>query len=635
MSIEALLPDLFRISDTCHVYVLRSDRSAIAVDFGSGEVLHRLADIGVDRLTDVLVTHHHRDQVQGLRAALDAGIRVWVPPVEQDRFRFADEFWQARQLDNYYNVRDDRDGPLWSLGVTGILPEYRPALFGDRVVSTLPTPGHTVGSVTLLTALNGKRVAFTGDLIMAPGKVWSLASTQWSYNGIQGVGATWLSAKELAEQRPELLLPSHGDPITEPGPALSLLAHRLMALVDDRGSEYLDLQDQWERPFESLTPHLLANRTSVSRSYVLLSDSGKALVIDYGYDSTPGTTDRGDRGIRLSGMPDVGDRTSRRPLLSSIRRLKQDFGVDRVDVAIPTHYHDDHVAGFGLLHAVEGTQIWVAETFADILQDPSRHDLPCLWYDPLPVDRSLPMARPFRWEEYEMEVHDLPGHTLYACAISFEADGLRVVASGDQQGTFPNAPEFLNYTYRNRFRHGDFIRSAQLYRELDAKLLISGHWRPRRVDGAYLDDLLDRGLRLARRHEELLPFDQIDLGAEGRAAWIRPYRPTIPTGGQVDLDIELLNPFPRAVGAMVRGIVPDDWRMDPPELAVRLGANASATVRVRLNVSARPARRERIAVDLTIDGRRFGAVAEALVTVDHPGAEVFRRLGEAPIWRPG
>jgi glyoxylase-like metal-dependent hydrolase (beta-lactamase superfamily II) len=62
-TLQQIVPDVFRYRDTCNVYVLRSGREATLIDFGSGGVLDRLADIGVDRVTDVLVTHHHRDQV--------------------------------------------------------------------------------------------------------------------------------------------------------------------------------------------------------------------------------------------------------------------------------------------------------------------------------------------------------------------------------------------------------------------------------------------------------------------------------------------------------------------------------------------------------------------------------------------
>src|SRR4051794_41273919 len=77
---EQVAEGVVRIRDTCNVYVLRSGREAVLVDFGSGLVLDRLAELGVDRVTDVLVTHHHRDQVQGLARAAEAGGRVLGAP---------------------------------------------------------------------------------------------------------------------------------------------------------------------------------------------------------------------------------------------------------------------------------------------------------------------------------------------------------------------------------------------------------------------------------------------------------------------------------------------------------------------------------------------------------------------------
>jgi hypothetical protein len=81
------------------VYVLRSGREAVLIDFGSGAVLDRLGELGVDRVTDVLVTHHHRDQVQGLDRAVAAGARVWVPPVEKDLIAGVDRHRLRRPID--------------------------------------------------------------------------------------------------------------------------------------------------------------------------------------------------------------------------------------------------------------------------------------------------------------------------------------------------------------------------------------------------------------------------------------------------------------------------------------------------------------------------------------------------------
>src|SRR3954462_4413287 len=87
---------LFR--DTCNVYVLRSGADAVLVDFGDGDVLDHLDELGVERVTDVLLTHHHRDSLGGLDRAVEAGIRIWAPPTEVELIAGADEHWARRQI---------------------------------------------------------------------------------------------------------------------------------------------------------------------------------------------------------------------------------------------------------------------------------------------------------------------------------------------------------------------------------------------------------------------------------------------------------------------------------------------------------------------------------------------------------
>src|SRR5918912_1220042 len=223
-----------RFVDTCNVDVLRGAGGATLVDFGSGDVLDHLEELGVERVTDVLVTHHHRDQVQGLQRAVDAGARIWVPPVEQELFTDADERWRRRRVVNDYDLREDRFSLLGAVEIAGTVDEYRTRRYGGAYVYTLPTPGHTVGSVTYLAEVDGRRLAFCGDLVYGDGKVWSLAATQWTYTGVEGQAATVLSCGLLAAREPDVLLPGHGEPIEDPPAALALVKERLTALPELR-----------------------------------------------------------------------------------------------------------------------------------------------------------------------------------------------------------------------------------------------------------------------------------------------------------------------------------------------------------------------------------------------------------------
>lgn len=614
-TVSEVAPGVFRVRDTCHVYVIRAAAdptepdalpTGIAIDFGSGAVLDHLDAMGIGRLTDVLMTHHHRDQGQGLPKAVEAGIAIHVPPVEQDLFAHADEMWSSRPIVNDYNLRQDKFSILHSVPVAGLVPEYRTADYGGVRVRVLPTPGHTTGSVTyIVEAEDGRTLAFTGDLIYAPGKVWSLAATQWSYTENEGPAMTVLSCYQLLDEPLDLLLPSHGEPMPEPRHALELLAERMQRYVDSRRPQPWDLRDRLDNPFVELTPHLLLNRTSNSCSYVLLSDTGNAMIIDYGYDMT-------------TGLPAGTDRASRRPWLASLPALRKHYGVRRVEVALPTHYHDDHVAGIPLLHAVEGTEVWAPANVAPILRQPERYDLPCLWYDPIPVDRELAVGEPFTWHEYEIVVHELPGHTLYAAGFEFDVDGVTVMVTGDQQdglGIPGQKREILNYQYRNLFRIEDYRRSAALYRKVAPGLMISGHWEPRWVDDAYLDMLTEEGEELVQIHHELLPLDEIDLGAGGVMASIAPYRGTCEPAGTVHLDVTVRNPLPDDAEALARMVLPAGWAADPEDLVLPLRAGAETTASVVVTTDATLRRRARVAVDLTVGDVRFGQHAEALIDV--------------------
>ncbi len=195
-----------------------------------------------------------------------------------------------------------------------------------------------------------------------------------------------------------------------------------------------------------------------------------------------------------------------------------------------------------------------------------------------------------------------------------------MLATGDQQDgrwVANERPEFLNYEYRNGFRFDDFRLSAELYRRIRPDLMISGHWLPRPVTEEYLDALLAAGTDLANLHRELLPLESVDFGAGGFGAKLEPYRSHVRDGASLDLSATVRNPFRRSAEATVRLVTPAGWAADPSEQRASIGPLGEAELPFALRVPAgiSPARRARVAVDLTVDGVRFGQQAEALVTV--------------------
>lgn len=597
--LQRISEHLYMYPDTCRVYVVKNGEHAVLIDFGSGDVLDALTTIGVTGVSAILMTHHHRDQGQGLARAAAAEIPIWVPHAEQELFAEMDAIWQARQVLNNYNVRQERFSLLAEVPIAGTLQDYESYAFAGCRFQIVPTPGHTPGSVSILARIDEKLNAFTGDLIAGPGKLWSLAATQWTYNGGEGLPATVASLLDLQERGPERLLPSHGETMEQPAEAIAMLNDRLWELMKLRKQNprlFLFL----EQPFEAVTPHLLRSRNSESNYFVLLSASGKAMFLDFGYDFH-------------TGKPAETDRAARRPWLRTLGTLKKQYGVTHVDVVVPTHYHDDHVAGFNLLRSQEGTKVWAADAFSDILRHPDRYDLPCLWYDPIPVDRELPIGTPIPWEEYELTLYPLPGHTRYAVAIALEVDGRKVLVAGDQyQGDEGLA---YNYVYKNRFNAADYRTSAELYQALKPDVILTGHWDPLWVQPGYFEALAERGEALERMHLELLPLDQLDYGAEGFGARITPYQSEAHSGETIAFRIEVTNPLRTEADIEVELALPSDWAADPPAMNILLGSGEEAALSFRVTPNGAPVRRARLAADLKVNGERIGQHAEALITL--------------------
>lgn len=191
-----------------------------------------------------------------------------------------------------------------------------------------------------------------------------------------------------------------------------------------------------------------------------------------------------------------------------------------------------------------------------------------------------------------------------------------MLATGDQQTTGVAAGEkpVLNYQYRNRYRVGDFERSAELHRRLRPDLLISGHWPFQRVTEEYLDRLEKDGRRLDELHRELLPAE-VDFGAEGFGARIEPYRALAERGGTLELDVVVRNPYDRPERAVVRLVVPTGWS-EPEPREVELAPLGEGVVRFALDLTGiAPVARARVGADLTVGGTPFGQQAEALVDV--------------------
>ena len=115
---------LYRVADTCNVYMIVEEDGALLIDAGSGTVVEHLNEVEVRQVEWVLHTHHHRDQCSGTPRLREHGSRVAVPEYERHLFDQAELFWQTRRTYDNYNDRNTLFATGENIAVDAVLEDY-------------------------------------------------------------------------------------------------------------------------------------------------------------------------------------------------------------------------------------------------------------------------------------------------------------------------------------------------------------------------------------------------------------------------------------------------------------------------------------------------------------------------------
>lgn len=596
--------NLFVFEDTANVYVIRNGSSAVLVDFGSGAILNHLRELGIAKVDWILHTHHHRDQCQGDLLAAARGIPIAVPAHERHLFDDAENFWRNRRVFHLYNVRNDFNTLTRNIPVARSLEDYTVFEWGPYRVRVLPTPGHTPGSLTLIAAIDHKRVAFSGDLLYAPGKIVNLYDTQLTYGDEEGIDLGIYSMTQLRGEGVELLCPSHGDIMPDADAALD----RTIAGLRSYFHIQFDTLAADIKPY-AVSPHLIASYQTTSSFYAIVSDSGKALFIDYGSAS--------DRHFNTFMNATAVDGRIRF-VEHSIDDLKRRFGIKQVDVAMPSHMHDDHMNGFPHLKRRYGTRIWCYENMVDVFENPRGYNLGCVLGEPFRVDRAFRHGERFRWEEFEFEITHSPGHTEYQMALFAQIDGQRVAFTGD--AFFPpnraDGSMRHNLIFRNHVENDSHLRSIHNLIEHEPALIAPGHGKPYPVTREMMLATEQKFRRQQQAFFDILPEGETDFGLDPSWISIYPYQLLLTPGREQTIEIRARNYRPEPMKIEAALVAPAEWKIEPRTLRFEVPAQSAARqpARIRIPRGWQPrVPRFAIACDVMRNGRYLGQITEAVV----------------------
>ena len=612
---------LYRFTDTCNIYIIVDSGRALLIDTGSGAVAGALAETGAAGVEWVLHTHHHRDQCAGTPALAAAGARVAVPEHERHLFEEAELFWRTRRVYDNYDDRNTFFAAARDVAVDAVLEDYETFTWRGYRFEVVPAKGHTRGSSLLVATIDGQRVAFTGDLMSAGGRLYQLHAMEYAYGGMEGIAFTIESIDVLARRGVQTAYPSHGDAISDVAGDIARLRRRLAdcvalgngvrvagANVNLPASHFLP-----DGRLQPLSRHLLwGGPWTCSNFYVVLSDSGKAMFVDYGHSLSThmhvGAEQHGQESMRF--------------VAHHLEELREDYGVTGFDLVVPTHIHDDHTCGIPYLQRHHGTRCWALGEVAQVLEDPAAWaSTPCTHPRPIRIDRHLHDGESFAWEEYRFDIYHAPGQTEFHSVYAGLIDGRRVAFTGDnffvadvlRAGATISKP-YQTTVMRNSFQLGMHRRCAEVMRRVDPELICPGHRDVIDCSKQQLDEYADFIARKERAFRNLVaePADHyVDL------FWARllPYLATAKPGRTVEYRLMLRNNLERDATYTAELDPPPGWSAGAPA-SVRLRAGERGEVALQ---AAAPAAgdgvRRLVTAQIAVDGQPQGAIAEALVTV--------------------
>lgn len=614
--LEALSERLFLFRDTCNAYAVVDEEAAAAlvVDPGSGAILDSLEERGLD-VEWVLHTHHHRDQCWGDRRLVEAGADVAVPEHEAYLFEDAERFWASKRLYDNYNDRSTFDTLPESVPVADTLDDYDTFEWRGHEFEVLPAKGHTMGSSTLLAEIDGRRVAFTGDLLRAGGHLHRVHEMEYGYGDLNGVPFTIQSLRALGRAGPEVALPSHGDVIADPEGDAEALIRRLMDLVDlgprmNAGSRaYLPEQRMVE-----LSEHLLwGGPWTCSNFYVVRSESGKALFVDYGHSLA-------EHMLVNWGREDL---ETMRFVEHHLDELRERHGIEEFDLVIPSHVHDDHTCGIPHLKEHYGVDCWALEEVAQVIEEPAAwSSTPCTYPEPIGVDRYLADGESFEWEEFEFDIYHAPGQTEFHSALAADIDGRTVAFTGDN---YFHGEEHVHYdrretrpyqttVFRNSFRFEMHRKCKEVMRAIQPETVCPGHGEVLDSDPSAVEtycDFVDRKERVFRELAAGPAEQSVDV------FWARllPFQAAARPGEEVEYTLRVRNDFGAETDYRARLLEPDG-RTAADETAATLPADGETDLDLTLRVPADAGPgREVVTAEVAVDGASRGPVAEAVLHV--------------------
>lgn len=588
---KEISPDIFLFQDICNVYVLKSGTSAILIDSGSGKIVDYLKELGVEKVDWVLHTHYHRDQSKGSFRLKEKGAKIAIGEQEahlldnsgqRAPFAFPEKFLLNGELPGW----GARLAPFETPGVDKKLNNGEVFNWNGYSITTLNTPGHTKGSNSFLAEVNNQTFCFTGDLIMSGGHVRDFYSMQWIYLQNPGVDSSLVSLAKIKKMDADVLLPSHGEVMKNPQAHLDLLLARLEKVREAFGYRRAGRWN-WSQ-FVQVSEHVIQDGGSTSQ--IIISENGEALLFDCGKEFSP----------------------------ERLKEAKAKFGINRVDVIIPSHWHYDHIDGITEIADTEGAEVWVWEGLAEHLEHPERFPTTCWTGESIHIDRILKEGEDFSWGGYSFKVFHHPVHTEQQMGLWAKVDGLSLYLIADGLGyTKEGNLRSPIHCYNGISLSSGLIKTARSFAEASPYVCLPAHSNVFAVASNDKYEFLNWSIETTDNIRSLLLPPYRDLGFDPYWASFYPVRTQIKPGQEVTKYLRLKNYTSGNISGSFNMIAYGDIIFDKEKFTYELAPGETKEFPVIIKSKKTAGKGIHIVTaDIEFGGQIFGEYPQAYIELD-------------------
>jgi len=442
---------------------------------------------------------------------------------------------------------------------------------------------------------------FTGDLIHSGGKIINYYDLQYVYNdnGYEGIKRSLNSFKRVFKEKPQLLLPSHGDIIENPNKEIKTLISKFERAIfifcaEDSaiGIDFFPEKLIYAEILRKEFPHLVRKGTS----FIILGNNNNCFMNDYG-----------------------GPDSSIGYKLKWLERFLEKRKINKIDFIIPSHYHDDHTAGINILKRHYETKIYALENMVDVLENPSHYRIGCLFHEPIRVDKVLKHGEVINWDDYEFEIFHFPGQTEYHMGMFGIVDEKRIFFVGDSfdvSTVFDRRISINSWNWCQLGKAVGYEKCADILLKCNPEYLALNHYGVIKVSRDMLMNFKDYVSEYEPIISEIVAQDNPNFGFDPNWISFKPIRVEIELGEEFTVNMIVRNYLNTKANIKYKLNLPIGWKSDYKKI-YDINPNTFEQIPIKIKPlrNNQSSGRKIITADIIFNGVNLGPLPDLIV--DH------------------